>query len=213
VARGIEMEGVRYLLGLPARSWRITAIVAAVIVLCFVAAILLATNTVDVRHANFPGHPYPPAGYYVNPFSQDPDDLVNAAQANQVKADLLEDGNIELRALETGDANLLNRSTTGDALAALRKLIDQNSANGVYEKDQSHIDSIVVGRLSDPNRSGVTWCIEEHGTGSVSYISKADGSVRQGAKKRFENRFWLERVGDRYLITDVEVRPVGGGGR
>ena len=100
-------------------SWTRTAAVAAVILIAFVVvAVLALTGRMgDLRYANIPlVHPYPPAGYYHNPFNPgDRGDLVNAAEAGRVKADLLHDGDIELRAFEAGDESLLSQAETGKA--------------------------------------------------------------------------------------------------
>src|ERR1700694_1617287 len=81
-------------------SWTRTAAVAAVILIAFiVVAVLAITGRLgDLRYTNIPlVHPYPPAGYYQNPFNPgDHSDLVNLAQADRVKADLAADGQIEI---------------------------------------------------------------------------------------------------------------------
>jgi hypothetical protein len=186
-------------------SWRRTLVAASIILLAFAGLIAAATTFGDLRHANFPGHPYPPSGFYRNPFSG-PDDLVNSAEASRVKADLLTDGQIEIRALLSGDASTLAQSTTGNALVALRKIIDDNNARGLYERDASRVDSIIVGRLQDPADPRAMWCVEEHGSGSVTYLTKLGGQVQLVQNVTFSNKFWLVKVGQRYLITDVEVR-------
>ena len=194
---------------LPLGSWRRTLIAAAVIVLAFVAVLGVATASGPLRHTSFPGHPYPPTGFSLNPFSNSPDDLVDAAEAARVKADLLNDGAVELQALQSGDPSMLTRSTTGNELAQLRKVVEANNANGVTERDQPHLDSVIVGRLQDPNAS-TTWCVEERGSGGITYLAKSDGRVVRTDTVSFDNRFWLARVGGRYLITDVEVRSPQG---
>ncbi len=186
-------------------SWRRTLVAASVILLAFAGVIAAATTFGDLRHANFPGHPYPPPGFYRNPFSG-PDDLVNSAEASRVKADLLTDGQIEVRALLSGDASTLAQSTTRNALVALRKVIDDNNARGLYERDASRVDSISVGRLQDPADPRAMWCVEERGSGSVTYLTKFGGQVQFVQNVTFDNKFWLVKVGQRYLITDVEVR-------
>jgi hypothetical protein len=191
---------------LPLGSWRRTSIVALAVVAAFAAVVAVASRYGDLRHASFPGHPYPPAGFYVNPFdSNNPDDLVKASEAARVKADLLSDGQVELQALRSGDPSLLAPSTTGNELLVLRKLIDGNNAHGVYEWDQPWSASIIVGRLPDPAHPRVAWCVEERGSGSVTYIAKDGGQVQQAQDVTFDNRFWLVQVGERYLITDVAV--------
>src|SRR5437879_1232428 len=98
-------------------SWTRTAAVAAVILIAFlVVAVLVITGRLgDLRYTNIPlVHPYPPAGYYQNPFNPgDRGDLVSAAQAARVKADLVSDGLTELRAVEAGDSSLVAQADTG----------------------------------------------------------------------------------------------------
>ena len=80
-------------------SWRGVLVAAGVAVLLFAVIIGLAVTgrLGDLKYWSFPGHPYPPTGYYINPFnSGDKGDLVNSADAARVKADLLTDGGIEL---------------------------------------------------------------------------------------------------------------------
>src|ERR1700738_1923196 len=85
-------------------------------------------------------HPYPPAGYVQNPFNPgDKGNLINVAQAAQVKADLARDGELELRAAETGDGSLALQSDTGRALQALTALIDQNNRQGIVERVQNSV--------------------------------------------------------------------------
>src|ERR1700738_5073402 len=79
-------------------------------------------------------HPYPPAGYVQNPFNPgDKGNLINVAQAAQVKADLVQDGQPELKALARGDPNLAGQADTGRAKDTLLMLIAKNNAAGVIE--------------------------------------------------------------------------------
>src|SRR5579864_1812495 len=77
-------------------SWARTAAVAAALIVLFavLTGLVFSGRLGDLRYANIPVlHPYPPAGYYLNPFNPgDRGDLINAGQANRVKADLLADG-------------------------------------------------------------------------------------------------------------------------
>src|ERR1700738_567958 len=89
----------------------------------------------DVKYWSYPGHPYPPTGYYINPFnSGDKGDLVNAADAERVKADLLTDGTTELRALESGNADLLPQSDTSRSLETEKQQVLANTAQGLRER-------------------------------------------------------------------------------
>ena len=190
-------------------SWTRTAAVAAVILIAFVVlAVLAITGRMgDLRYANIPlVHPYPPAGYYQNPFNPgDHSDLVNSAQANRVKADLATDGQIEIRAFEAGDESLLSQADTGKSVTTLRALLEQNTARGQTMRVQNRLTSMVVGLLADPNDSSVKWCVREKGSSSISYIDRTSGTVVRQQTVTFDDKFWLVQVGDRYLITDVEV--------
>ena len=198
------MEGLTEVLAV---SRRRALVVGALVVAVAAGAVLLVASFGDLRHANLPGRPWPPPGYYVNPFSNDPDDLISSAEADRVKADLLRDGEIELDALARGDGTKLDQADTGNSLSGLRRLIDANNSAGVVERQQVHLDAIVVGRLADPNSpSLVTWCVEERGSGTVTRYLKTTGQTVRTESIKFVDRFWLVRVGDRYLITDVEVR-------
>src|ERR1700736_5592436 len=106
-------------------------ITASVLVLLWLVFVWLAATgrLAELRYLNVPVlHPYPPAGYVQNPLNpRDRGNLINVAQAAQVKADLARDGQLELRAAETGDGSLALQSDTGRALQALTALIDQNN--------------------------------------------------------------------------------------
>jgi hypothetical protein len=193
-------------------SWRRVLITAGVAVLLFGAVVGLAASgrLGDFRYMNLPGHPYPPSGYVVNPFGNDRGDLVRAADATKVKADFLADGRVELQAVLTGDPSVLSQSTTGNALTALGQVIATNKQAGIVEREDIHITSITVGRLVDPNRIEVSWCVEETGTGTIARISQASGATIGTQTVHFRNRFWLVQVGDRYLITDVLINSGSG---
>src|SRR5712692_9087043 len=88
-------------------SWARTGLAAAIVVVILgTIAVLGATGRLgDLRYANIPLiHPYPPAGYYQNPFNPtDRGDLLSSSDGAAAKADLKADGDVELRALATGD--------------------------------------------------------------------------------------------------------------
>lgn len=192
-------------------SWRRTLIVAAALLALFVAVVVGALNFTNLQHASFPGHPYPPAGYYRNPFPGS-DELVNSADAARVKADLMDDGWIELQALEQGDANALAGADAGNRLDRLRQLIDANNKSGVVEHEDVRLQAITVGHLPDPNDPiGTVWCVEERGTGTITYLSKATRQPLRSQSVTFDNRFWLRRVNRRYLIADAEIHSNQGG--
>jgi hypothetical protein len=190
-------------------SWTRTAAVAAVILIAFlVVAVLAITGRLgDLRYANIPlVHPYPPAGYYSNPFNPgDRGDLVNAAEAGRVKADLLHDGDIELAAFAAGDPSGLTQAETSNALKAAQQLMASNNSKGVFERAQNHLDSIVVGRLADPNDASVMWCVEERGTSTITLVDKSTGKTVQTQSIRFDSKYWLVQTGAHYLIADVAI--------
>jgi hypothetical protein len=175
----------------------------------FAAVLGVASRYGDLRHASFPGHPYPPPGTYLNPFSKNPDDLVNAAEAARVRASFEKDSQIDLQAVERGDAALLTQVRSGNALNSLRQLVETNNAQGIAEREQVKDDALLVGRLPDPNDQRLTWCVEERGTGAITYFTKATGQVIRTQTAAFDHRTWLALVGDRYLITDVGSAPAG----
>ena len=190
-------------------SWPRTAGVAVILVLIFgVVAVLAATGRLgDIRYANIPLlHPWPPSGYYQNPFNPtDRGDLVNAADATKVKGDLVVDGQVELRAYQTSDGSLLQGADTGNRLAKLRSALNQNHAAGVFEDFKNQLTTVRVGKLVDPNDSSVTWCVEEIGTSRITVTKAVDGSVLSQYSIRFDDKFWMKSVAGRYLITDAEV--------
>ena len=193
-------------------SWARTGLAAAIVVLILGGiAVLGATGRLgDLRYANIPViHPWPPAGYYQNPFNPtDRGDLVNASDAAKVKGDLVSDGQVELRAYQTSDGSLLQGADTGNRLAKLRSALDQNHAAGVFQDFKNQLTTVRVGKLVDPNDSSVTWCVEEIGTSRITLTKAADGSVVQQFSISFDDKFWMKSVAGRYLITDAEVHSV-----
>jgi len=191
-------------------SWVRTGVVALLALLIFaVAAWAGATGRLaGLRYADIPWiHPYPPAGFYVNPLNPTGDrgDLIDAANANRVKADLLMDGELELKALQANDISLLGQADTGNSLATIRSLLLQNQAAGLTEDFQNNLTSIRVGKLTDPNDASVTWCVEEIGTSRITLTKATSGEVVRQSSIRFDDKFWMVIVGGRYLITDVEA--------
>ena len=203
-ARGFQM---RYaVLG----SWARTGLAAVVLVLILGSiAVLGATGRLgDLRYLNIPLiHPWPPAGYYQNPFSPtDRGDIVNASEAANVKNDLVADGQLELQADRAADGSLLVGADTGNRLTKLRAALEQNRAAGVSEDFTNQLTSVRVGKLADPNDASVTWCVEEVGTSRITLTSLANGQVIRQYTIRFDDKFWLVLVGGHYLITDAEVQ-------
>lgn len=179
---------------------------AAVVAVAVLGWLSLTGRLAGLQYANVPVvHPYPPAGQYVNPFTGDARDLVSSAEATKVKADFLADGRAELDAYAKGDASALRQAATGRALVKAADVLAQNTANGVLEQDQVHLDQVIVGRLADPNDGSITWCVREVGNGKLVLVSRATGRVTSSQAVRFDSKYWVSRVGDRYLIADVLI--------
>ncbi len=200
------MAGVRLLI---VGSWTRVMITASLLLAFWlVIAWLAATGRLaDIRYVNVPlVHPYPRAGYVQNPFNlSNRGDLINVSEAARVKADLLRDGQVELQALEAGDPALLGGADTGRAREKLAALIAKNNASGLIERQQVKLDSILVGRLSDPNDPSIVWMVEERGAGTISRYSKSTGALVSQEAVRFTARFWLVNLSGRYLIADAQV--------
>ncbi len=191
-------------------SWARTGLAAAVVVLILgTVAVLGATGHVgDLRYVNIPLlHPWPPAGYYQNPFNPtDRGDIVSASEAAKVKNDLVADGQVELQADRAADGSLLAGADTGNRLTKLRAALAQNRAAGVSEDFTNQLTSVRAGKLADPNDASVTWCVEEVGTSRITLTSLTNGQIIRQYTIRFDDRFWMVLVGGRYLITDAEVQ-------
>jgi hypothetical protein len=190
-------------------SWARTGLAAGLIVLILgaVGALGATGQLGDLRYLNIPlVHPWPPAGYYQNPFNPtDRGDIVNASEAAKVKNDLFADGQIELKAYQAADGNLLDGADTGNRLTKLRAALAQNRAAGVSEDFTNQLATVRVGKLVDPNDASVTWCVEEVGTSRITLTSMANGQVIRQYTIRFDDKFWMVKIGGRYLITDAEV--------
>jgi hypothetical protein len=195
-------------------SWprTLAAILVLLVVAGTVAGLSLSGRLGDLRYLNIPlVHPYPPQGYVQNPFNPtDRGDLISAAEAAKVRGDLVADGQIELRAFQTGDASLLAQSDTGRSLSTLQAVIAQNKAAGISESFENHITSVRVGRLPDPNDPSITWCVEEVGTSTITLTSTTTGAVVRQYSIKFDDKFWLVAASGHYLIADalVQSEPV-----
>lgn len=198
---------------LPLGSGRRALATAVVIATVVSSAVVAAVRLDDLRRTGQSGHPLPPAGYYVNPFSNDVNDLVNGDEANRVKADLLHDGDVELQAFAHGDAAVLAQADAGNRLVALRDTIARNDRQGLTERWENELAAVVVGRLADPRDSSVTWAVEERGTSTVEFLAKAGGAVIRVQHPTFDDKFWMAKPRDRYLIVDAEVSANGATGR
>ena len=189
-------------------SWLRTGVVALLLLLVFAVAVWAGATgrLADLRYANIPWvHPYPPAGYYVNPLSRDRGDLVNAAEAGKVKADLTADGQLEIDAFAHGQSSELSQAETSRALEQAQQSIANNDRAGQYELAQNSIQSTVVGRLADPNDSSITWCVEESGSTTLTFVSKVTGITVRKDTFGFDAKYWLVPVDGRYLIADVLI--------
>ena len=190
-------------------SWTRVLITAAVLlVLWLIFAWLAATGRLaDLRYLNVPlVHPYPPAGYVQNPFNPgDKGDLISVSEAARVKADLLHDGQIELQALANGETAVAGQADTGRALDRLVALIEKNNAAGVIERQQTKLESVVTGRVADPNDHSIQWMVEEKGTATISRYSKSSNALTGSQSVRFDAKFWMLKIGGRYLVADVLI--------
>ncbi len=196
--------GRRRLLG----GWSLVVAVAlvATLVVGGVAWASLTGRLSSLQYTNVPVvHPYPPPGYFVNPFTGDPRDLVSSADAQKVKTDFLQDGQVELDAFGRGDPAPLARVETGRALSKARDVMAQNTAQGLVERDEVHLDSVIVGYLPDPNDASIRWAVREAGRGAIVFASRTTGVVTSRQPLRFDSKYWLVRSGGRYVIADVQI--------
>jgi hypothetical protein len=173
--------------------------------LLLVTWLTAGSGRAQLEHLNFPGHQYPPTGFYRNPLSNDPGDLINATEAARVKADWRVDGEQSLKALATGDDSTLEQSITGSVLADFRGRIKQNNDNGFAEREQNQPITDVVGKLMDPSENKLAWCVEEKASGASDLIDKSTGHVLGHRTYRYDTKFWLVRVDGRYLITNAHI--------
>jgi hypothetical protein len=189
------------------RRFGLLLALAAILLVGIIGWLSLTGRLAGLQYANVPiVHPYPPAGYVVNPFTGDARDLVKASDAQRVKSDLLRDGDLQLAALAQGSTAALPQTATGNYLAKLNQTVAANNAQGVVYREQHHLDSVVVGRLPDPNATtSIVWCVEERGSGQSAYVSKSNGQTLSSYRFRSQAKFWLTRVGDRCLVADADV--------
>src|ERR1700730_12030955 len=127
-SEGIEVSAVSSRTGGVVRGSTLLVGGLLVVIAVVVVWLGLAGRLSDLRHSSLPFHPYPPAGYAFNPFdSGNKDDLINVAEANTVKADLLADGNVELAALQAGDGSQLSQADTGNRLQKESEAVAANN--------------------------------------------------------------------------------------
>src|SRR5262249_25978085 len=119
-------------------SWLATGVVAGLLILLLggLAWVASTGRLSDPQHLNIPlVHPWPPAGYYVNPFNpNDRGDLIAAAEANVVKADFNRDGDLEILALGRNDPQALSQADTGNRRRVLLDLLAQQKAEGIVRR-------------------------------------------------------------------------------
>jgi hypothetical protein len=181
-------------------------VLVATLIVAVVGWASLTGRLANLQYANIPiVHRYPPPGTFVNPYTGDPRDLVSSSEAAKVKTDLLDDGQVQVDALAHGDTTDLPRTATGNYLAKLTANIKANNAKGVLEQEQHHLDSLVVGRLQDPANASIQWCVEEKGSGVITYVDRSSGRVISKQDFRSVARFWLVLVGGRYLVADSAI--------
>jgi hypothetical protein len=205
-SQGIEVSAISKRSGGPRLGgWGATLLAGALIALIGAVVIWLGLTgrLADLKHADLPFHAYPPAGYAYNPFDpSNKDDLINIAEADRVKNDLLVDGSTELAAFSTGDGSRLGDGVTGAALAKLEQVLADNNRSGITQIDANKLESIVVGRLPDPAIPSITWCVQEKGTGTITSYRKGSSQPVGSRQIRFDSKFWLVRRSGRYLIID-----------
>jgi hypothetical protein len=192
-------------------SWLGTGFAAALLILMLVGLGWVASSgrLSDPQHLNIPVvRTWPPAGYYVNPFNpNDRGDLVSTPDANVVKGDFLRAGGLEIDALTRNDAEALTQADTGNRHRVLLDLLTQQKAQGIVRRYTSpSIERLWVGHLPDPNDASVTWCVEEIATQTEETVELRSGAVVKRQTFHADNRYWLVRTGDRWLITDALVR-------
>lgn len=127
-----------------------------------------------------------------------------------MRADLLRDGEIEVVAAEKGDVGMLSSGLTGRALERFTALVQQNNTQDLAERTVNHFDSVVAGRLSDPNDPSIGWAVKESGTATLIFTSRSSGAVTRQERVAFTSTFWLVRTGDHYLIVDslIQTTPI-----
>jgi len=196
-------------------SWGRTLALSLLLLVLLAGVVWLAVSgrIADLRHTSFPGHSYPPAGLRVNPLSGNPNDLIDAREADRVGSQVRRDISVESAAFATGDTSQLPTSDTSRSLQQLRQLVAQNNSQGIVQREDDRWDSIVVGKLPNPATSTVGWCVQARGQATVTDISKSTGQPTGMRRYRFDGKFWLVKVGAAYLITDSEVanQPISNG--
>lgn len=202
-SEGIEVSAVSSRTGGVVRASTLLVGGLLVVIAAVIVWLGLTGRLSDLRHASLPFRPYPPPGYAYNPFDPgNKDDLINVAEANTVKTDLLADGKAELSAFSTGDSSRLTDGVTGGALTKLQQVIADNNRAGITQVDDNHIDAIVVGRLPDPANPSIVRCVQEKGTGIITSYRKGSGESLDTRRIRFDSKFWMVKVGGQYLIAD-----------
>jgi hypothetical protein len=192
------------------RGLAVALVLLATLIVAGVGWASLTGRLASLQYANVPiVHPYPRAGLYVNPYTGDPRDLVSSSEAAKVKADFLHESQQQLDAFARGDRSILPQTATGRFLSKLDESLMSNNASGILEQEQDHIDAVVIGRLADPNApSTINWCVEERGSGQTNFVQKSTGSTTRKLSFHFRSRYWMVRVGDRYVMADAMISSV-----
>ena len=199
-------RGKKEVPGLGSGGRLVAGLFVGIVVVAGIGWFSLSGRLAGLQYANVPlVRPYPPPGHFVNPYTGDPRDILSSAEASKVKRDFLSDGQIQLDAYARGDPSALPQTATGRALAKTREVLAQNTANGVLERDEVHLDQVIVGRLADPNDTSINWCVREVGRGALVFVSRSSGKVVSRQAIRFDSKYWMSRVGDKYLIADVLI--------
>ena len=188
----------------------VAVVLLATLVVALVGWASLSGRLASLQYTNIPVvHPYPPQGMFVNPYTGDPRDLVSSAEAAKVKADFLRESQLQLNAFARGDRSILPQTATGRFLSKLDESLVSNNASGILEQEQDHIDSVVIGRLADPNApTAINWCVEERGSGQTNFVQRSTGATTRKLSFHFQSRYWMIRVGDRYLMADAMISSV-----
>jgi hypothetical protein len=170
----------------------------------------LSGRLAGLQYTNVPVvHPYPPAGTFVNPFTDDPRDLVSASEAAKVNADFLKGSRLQLDAFARGDISVLPQTAAGRFLSTLEESLMANNARGILEQEQDHTDAVVVGRLTDPNGpTTINWCVEQRGSGETRFVQRSTGITTRKLSFHFRSRYWMVRLGGHYVMADAAISSV-----
>ena len=186
-------------------------LLAGVVLLVLAGALAwlgLTGRLADLRHANLPFHPYPPSGYALNPFNPgNPDDLINVADANKVRADFSQRSAMESDAplhAQTRPPWPVDRwQFPGEASTP----IGSNQAAGHPREERSPRLNRSCRPPHGPQRPRRPMVRGGEGLWSCDYVKSSTGEVLRSQRLQFKSKYWLRRGADgRYLIADSLVR-------